>query len=259
MARFTSKMVLMTALASLACVSYANAQMGELLYRGTARYGWSHKGVESWGGNWQVRAKNEALEAIRTRIASMVNWQQFYEFTGKNHASDFSGSGWGTAGAGGGSIKYAQSMNRTQQQQWVNRNNYLIDILSIRAVPGTAYSKTTSKHGKRKWIASLQLEYTYAIYGLHKGGPNLANMPAYTVWIENKTSKTIVYQLNGKTFVVESHHTRSHTQQGNANFQVNFDNKPKKDGYQGSNSQLAAGARYYFKSSWGKLKLRPQK
>lgn len=138
----------------------------KLMLDQTFTYGWSHSGVQSWGANWGIHAVNQAAEQIRTSIAMMVNLQQLEVFTGKDlkSAIDVAGS----EGMESSSIKigWKKDMSTTEQMNWINRNNFLIDVSDVRIVPGTMWSKTeTDWQGRRSWKASATMQYRLRIWG----------------------------------------------------------------------------------------------
>ena len=129
-------------------------------------YGWGHSGVESWGGNWHARAKNEALEQIRTRIASMVNMKELETFTGTDIKRELDAEG--AKGKDSASIKIGYSEGKSEQEKlrWVNENNFLIDISDVSIKPGSDWTKTKKPFGKpRTWQASATMVYALRIYG----------------------------------------------------------------------------------------------
>lgn len=156
------------AIMAIAAAQAEAAPAGRLLYRGSSEFGWSHSGVRSWGGNWGVRAQNEALEQIKTRIASMVNLRQLDEFTHSNLTRKIDASGQYSEAIVSGKISLAESKDATSQSRWVNGNNFLIDVRNVRIKPGTDYSKTHDGGpfgGGRSWEASATMIYDYEVYG----------------------------------------------------------------------------------------------
>jgi hypothetical protein len=139
-----------------------------LLFSDTSEYGWHHKGVRSWGSNWGTRAVNEALEQIRTRIASMVNLKELEVELKKSGSKGFDLSGGSTKkGDLNGKIALSSSKSSEQRTIWVNENNYLVDVNNVRIKPGTEWTKTEkSLDGKRRWEASATMLYDVEIYGL---------------------------------------------------------------------------------------------
>lgn len=139
----------------------------ELLLDVTSTYGWSHKGHSSWGGNWGVRAVNEATEEIRNTVARMVNLKQLETFTQKDLKSSLDVAG--AKGKDSASIKigWAQSKSSTEQMNWINQNNFLIDVRDVSIIPGTSWTKTKKDPwtGKGKWEASARMQYRLLIWG----------------------------------------------------------------------------------------------
>jgi hypothetical protein len=139
----------------------------ELLLELSGReYGWFHSGIESWGSNWHVKAKNVALEEIRTRVASMVNLKELETFTNTDIKHDLEAEG--TKDKSSTSIKIGYSEGRSEEDKlrWVNENNFLIDISDVNIKPGSDYTKTRKPFGKpRTWEASATMTYTLHIYG----------------------------------------------------------------------------------------------
>ena len=138
-----------------------------ILYEGTAEYGWSHSGSQSWGGNWTANARNIVISKIRKEIGSMVNLRQLDSYVGKNVSRSITGAGRGTYGYGEGSLSYVGGKSSVQKQRWLNGNNYLIDVANVRLKPGTAYSKTKGDFwgNSKSWDASATFLYDYRVYG----------------------------------------------------------------------------------------------
>ena len=138
----------------------------KLLADVTSTYGWNHEGHQSWGGRWGIRAVNEATEEIRNTVARMVNLKQLETFTKKDLKSSLDVAG--AKGKDSASIKigWAQSKSSTDQMNWINQNNFLIDVRDVHIVPGTDWSKTTKDWtGKRRWQASALMQYRLLIWG----------------------------------------------------------------------------------------------
>lgn len=138
----------------------------KLLHKDTFEYGWGHSGVESWGGNWHARARNEALEQIRRTVAKMVNLKELETFVKK----DIKGSGGleGSSGEDSSSVKISASGEKSteERERWVNQNNYLINVENVRIKPGTDWTKTKKTwDGKRSWKASATMLCDLEIYG----------------------------------------------------------------------------------------------
>ena len=177
---------------AVAASSAATAQQPQarLLYRGTASYGWSHRGHASWGSNWQANAKNVAREEIRRMLASMVNLRDLDRVTGGQSSRAISGAG----GGGTGRLAYADSKSRTERERWINGNNYLISIVGpVRLTNG--WTKTSqSWTGKRNWQASATITYTYEIHGLPQGQPQPrpeAQQRAFNVTVVNQAGRSL--------------------------------------------------------------------
>eukprot|EP00921_Rhytidocystis_pertsovi_P017919 GHVQ01028143.1.p1 GENE.GHVQ01028143.1~~GHVQ01028143.1.p1 ORF type:complete len:278 (-),score=11.21 GHVQ01028143.1:366-1199(-) len=237
-------------LAVLACLgTYRSphavaAPAGQLLYRGTSEFGWSHSGVQGWGSSWGRRARNEALGQIQRRIASMVNLGELNTFTKRDNNQAIKSAGKGTYGYGEGKLAWASSKSSVDQQRWVNRNNFLIDVSNVRIKPGTDYSKTRGgsfPSFKRSWHASATMIYNYAIYGNPKKGGSSSKQSK--IWIENKTNNTIHYKLNGTRHNVKPDSTRWHKSN---KFKVEYDRSFRK-GYQLESYTLTPGSRNYFR------------
>ncbi|MGG3799961.1 hypothetical protein [Metabacillus fastidiosus] len=129
-------------------------------------YGWSHSGVQSWGGNWQQNAVNQAAEQIRNSIGMMVNLKQLESFTKKDLKSALDVAGATSKISSSMKIGWKQDKSSTEQTNWVNQNNLLIDVSDVRIVPGTAWSKTeVNWKGERKWKASATMQYRLRIWG----------------------------------------------------------------------------------------------
>ncbi|PAW37952.1 hypothetical protein CKQ70_30015 [Bacillus toyonensis] len=139
----------------------------KLLLDQTFTYGWSHSGVQSWGANWGVNAVNQASEQIRDSIARMVNLKQLETFTKKNIKSALDVESIQDKTSSSIKIGWKQAKSSTEQMNWVNQNNFLIDVSDVKIVPGTMWSKTEKDWlGRRKWNASATMEYRLRIWGI---------------------------------------------------------------------------------------------
>jgi hypothetical protein len=147
-----------------ATVATAHAEMKLLLELKSQEYGWGHSGHASWGGNWGVRAKNEALEQIRTKIASMVNLKELETFTKKDLKKDLNLEG---DKSGKAKIGLSDSKSNEEKLKWVNENNFLIEVSDVSIKPGTEYTRTRGggPGRSRSWSASATMLYTLRIYG----------------------------------------------------------------------------------------------
>lgn len=65
----------------------------ELLLETTGEFGWSHKGHDSWGDNWGVKACNEALGQISGRIREMANLRELETFSQSSLKDDLALNG----------------------------------------------------------------------------------------------------------------------------------------------------------------------
>ena len=138
----------------------------KLLYEGTFEYGWNHSGVESWGGNWDRRACNEALEQIRRTVAKMVNLKELETFVKKDLKGSFAGEESQKQDSSSLKISLSGEKSTQEKEHWVNQNNYIIDVKNVRIKPGSDWSKTKKNwDGKRSWKASATMLCDLQIYG----------------------------------------------------------------------------------------------
>jgi hypothetical protein len=159
-----TRISLCSALIVLFCFSSPTLAEMKLLYEGTFEYGWSHSGVRSWGGNWGIRAQNEALEKIRRKVSTMVNLQELETFVKKDLNRSISGEG---SVKKSFKISASDSMSSEDKERWVNRNNLLINISDVRIKQGTDWTKTRDERplGGRHWDASATMLCDLKIYG----------------------------------------------------------------------------------------------
>jgi hypothetical protein len=140
----------------------------KLLLEITGEYGWTHSGVESWGGKWHVKACTVALEEIRKRLASMVNLKELETFSKQDIKSSLNIEG--AKGKDSTSLKIGSGHDKSDEEREhvVNENNFLIDVSDVNIKPNTDYSKgkdERSTGGVRSWNASATMQYRVRIFG----------------------------------------------------------------------------------------------
>lgn len=138
----------------------------KLLLETTGEYGWSHEGHSSWGDDWHRMACNEALEQIRTRIASMVNLKELETFTNQDLKNNLNVEGAFSKDSSSFKIGSAHDKSKEEKQRWLNENNFLIDVSDVSVKPNTDWTKTEKNwKGERTWKASATLLYRVRIFG----------------------------------------------------------------------------------------------
>ncbi len=139
----------------------------KLLYEGTFEYGWSHSGITSWGANWHVNACNIALEQIRRRVASMVNLKELEAFVKTDLKRDIAGEGSESEDSSSFKISHSENKSNEWKENWVNENNYLIDVKNVRIKSGTDWAdgEDNRPFGGRTWNASATMECDLQISG----------------------------------------------------------------------------------------------
>ena len=127
-------------------------------------YRWAYRGGQSWGANWKRKAVNNATEQIRTSIAKMVNLKQLEVFTKSDLKSLLDVSA--TKGKDSALVKigWAEDKSTTEQVNWVNQNNLLIDVRDVEIVPGTEWIHKNWL-GSHTWKVSATMQYSLRIYG----------------------------------------------------------------------------------------------
>jgi len=138
----------------------------KLLLNETFTYGWSHRGAQSWGAKWGIRAVNEATEEIQDSIARMVNLKQLETFTKKDLKSSLDIAGAKDKDSASIKIGWAENKSPIEQMNWVNQNNLLVDIRDVEIVPGTDWSTPKNDWmGSHVWKASALMRYRLLIWG----------------------------------------------------------------------------------------------
>lgn len=146
-------------------LQFGDNEMKQLLSI-TFEYGWGHSGVESWGGNWQVRACNEALEQIRTRVAMMTNLGELETFSKSDIDQKLDAKYTSGKSASSIEIGLGNKQNEEAKEKWVNANNLVIAVDNVQIKDGTAWTKTKDHPFRgRSWVASATMLCDIKIYG----------------------------------------------------------------------------------------------